>query len=101
VRNVVASVVRKKTLNSLVGRDFLRGGLEACNARTMRVLDDLEARAPETGFWLGDRACVADIGLFAQLHAMRLPTTPFRAADVAQRKRLSRYLDRVDAVTRG
>jgi glutathione S-transferase len=100
VRDLVAGMVRKKTLNSLVGRDFLRAGLDACHARALRVLDQLDARAPETGFWLGDKPSVADIGLFAQLHAMRLPKTVYRAEQVAQRKRLSRWLDRVDAVTR-
>jgi hypothetical protein len=32
---------------------------------------------------------------------LRLPQTPFRAAEIAQRQRLSRWLDRVDAATRG
>ena len=100
VRDLVAKMVRKKTLNSLVGRDFLRAGLDACHARTLRVLDQLDARAPEVGFWLGDKPCVADFGLFAHLHAMRLPKTAYRAAQVAERKRLSRWLERVDAVTR-
>jgi glutathione S-transferase len=66
-----------------------------------RVLDHLEARAPERGFWLGDKPTVADLGLFAQLHALRLPETAFRAADVAKRTRLSAWLDRVDAATSG
>jgi glutathione S-transferase len=66
-----------------------------------RVLDQLEARAPETGFWMGEQPSVADVGLFAHLHSLRLPQTPFRAADIAQRARLSRWLDRVDAATSG
>ncbi|MDB4988025.1 MAG: Glutathione S-transferase [Myxococcaceae bacterium] len=101
VRDLVASMIRKKTLRSLIGRDFLRGGLDSCHERLQRMLDLLEARAPEAGFWLGERACVADIGLFAHLHAMRLPTIPYRAEAIAQRTRLSRWLDRVDAATRG
>jgi glutathione S-transferase len=99
LRNVVATIVRRKTLAALRGRDFTRGGLAACEERLFRVLDHLEARAPETGFWLGERCTVADVGLFAHLHSLRLPQTPFRAADVAKRARLSRWLDRVDAAT--
>lgn len=101
VRDLVANMIRKKTLKSLIGRDFLRAGLDACHARTLRVLDQLEARAPETGFWLGDKLCVADLGLFGQLQAMRLPKTAYRAAQFAERRRLSNWLDRVDAATRG
>jgi glutathione S-transferase len=100
IRSVVASLVRKKTLKALVGRDFLRGGVEACHARLYGVLDALDARAPENGFWLGARATAADLGLFAHLHSMRLPGTPYQAEQIAKRVRLSRYLDRVDAATR-
>lgn len=46
------------------------------------------------------RLSVADLGLFAQLHALRLPQTPWRAEDLARRARLTRWLDRVDAATR-
>ena len=99
VRDIVASLVRKKTLTALEGRDFTRGGLAACEERLFRVLDHLEARAPERGFWLGEQASVADLGLFAHLHSMRLPSTPFRAADLAKRQRLNAWLDRVDAAT--
>jgi glutathione S-transferase len=101
VRDLVANMVRKKTLRALEGRDFTRAGLATCEARLFRVLDHLEARAPERGFWLGDKPSVADLGLFAQLHAMRLPETPFRAADIAKRTRLNAWLDRVDAATSG
>jgi glutathione S-transferase len=100
VRNVVASMVRKKTLRVLEARDFTRGGMAVYEQRLFRVLDLLEARAPESGFWMGERPCVADIGLFAQLHQLRFPGTAFRAAELKQRARLSAWLDRVDAVTR-
>jgi len=99
VRDLVANLVRRKVLGSLEGRDFTRGGLAACEARLQRVLDHLEARAPESGFWMGDAPSVADLGLFAQLHELRLPDIPFRAADIASRKRLHAWLDRVDAAT--
>jgi glutathione S-transferase len=99
IRNVVANLVRKKTLTALKGRDFTRAGLAECEARLQRVLDHLEARAPEQGFWLGEHPSVADLGLFAQLHSMRLPETAFRAGDISQRQRLSAWLDRVEAAT--
>ena len=60
-----------------------------------------DARAPADGFWMGPRPCVADLGLFAQLHALRFPKTPFSAGEVQKRAALSRYLDRVDETTRG
>jgi glutathione S-transferase len=101
VRDLIATFVRKKTLDSLKARDFTRAGLARCEERLFSVLDQLEARAPETGFWLGERACVADLGLFAQLHSMRIPLTPFRQADIAARRKLSAWLDRVDAATSG
>jgi glutathione S-transferase len=99
VRDIVASVVRRKTLRSLEARDFTRGGMALYEQRLFRVLDLLEARAPESGFWLGGKPSVADIGLFAHLHELRFPQTAFRAAELATRKRLHAWLDRVDAVT--
>jgi glutathione S-transferase len=100
-RALVANFVRKKTKTALIGRDFMRAGLDACYARMYRVLDSLDARAPSEGFWMGPSASVADLGLFAQLQALRFPGTPFQAEEVAKRTALSRYLDRVDAATRG
>jgi glutathione S-transferase len=100
VRMIVAPLVRRSTIAKLVERDFLRGGLDACYERLDRSLDALDARAPDDGFWLGERPTVADVGLFAQLHSLRLPTVPHAAELVAARARLTRYLDRVDLVTR-
>jgi glutathione S-transferase len=99
LRSLIAPAVRRKQHRALVGRDFLRGGLESCNERLARVLDQLEARAPEAGFWLGARPSAADLGLFAHLHALRFPELPWRAGDIAKRARLSRWLDRVEAAT--
>jgi glutathione S-transferase len=99
LRDVIAAFMRRKTLNMLVGRDFTRAGLPACDARMNRVLDHLESRAPATGFWMGAEITVADLGLFAHLHSLRLPQTEFRAADLAKRQRLSAWLDRVDQAT--
>lgn len=101
VRGIVAPMVRRGIRRKLVERDFTRSGLDVCYTRLRRVLDSLDARAPEEGFWVGPRACVADIGLFAHLHSLRLPLTPWQAEEVAKRARLSRYLDRVDVATLG
>lgn len=101
IRDLVAASVRRQTILKLIGRDFLRAGLDACYERMHRVLDELEARAPIDGFWLGPRPSVADLGLFAHLHSLRLPLLPWRAEDIARRTRLSAWLDRVDAMTRG
>ena len=100
IRPLAASIVRGRTVKKLVERDFTRAGLAACFERLAGVLDDLDRRAPEDGFWLGPRACVADLGLFGHLHSLRLPLVPFQAEEVKKRKRLDRYLDRVDAATR-
>ena len=100
VRSIVAGLVRRGTVKKLVERDFTRAGLDACYARFHRVLDHLDARAPETGYWMGERPSVADLGLFGHLHSLRLPLIPFQAEEVKKRRRLSAYLDRVDAVTR-
>ncbi len=100
LRWLVPAMVRKQTIKKLIGRDFLRAGLPDCYERMARVLDALDARAPEAGFWLGARPSVADLGLFAQLHSLRLPLVEFAADEVKKRARLSRYLDRVDAATR-
>jgi glutathione S-transferase len=100
VRTLVGNAVRRGTVKKLVDRDFMRGGLEACYERMDRTLDDLEARAPADGFWLGSEVTAADIGLFAQLHSLRLPLVEHAAAAVAKRTTLSKYLDRVDAASR-
>jgi glutathione S-transferase len=98
-RGFVSAMVRKGTLKRLHGRDFVRAGPEAYQRRLDGVLDLLDARAPEQGFWLGARPSVADLGLFAHLHQLRLPLTAFRAEEVKRRVRLSLWLDRVDAAT--
>lgn len=99
IRAIVAPMVRRAVVRKTIERDFVRGGLDACYERMRRVLDALDARAPEGGFWLGPKASVADLGLFAHLHSLRLPLTPWQAEEVGRRQRLARYLDRVDAAT--
>ena len=42
---------------------------------------------------------VADLGIFGQLHGLRAALTRPQAEAIAARRRLSAYLDRVDAAT--
>jgi glutathione S-transferase len=100
VRTLVGNSVRRGMIAKLLGRDFLRGGLEACYARMAITLDELDTRAPSEGFWLGASVTAADLGLFAHLHSLRIPLVEHAAAAVAKRANLSKYLDRVDAATR-
>jgi glutathione S-transferase len=101
LRSAVAGLVRRKVQQGLVARDFTRAGMGVWAERLAQTLDGLDARAPEQGFWLGAEATVADVGLFAQLHSLRLPRTPWRAEELARRQRLWSWLDRVDAATSG
>jgi glutathione S-transferase len=99
LRGALAAFVRHDIKRNLVARDFTRAGLADCYARLSTVLDGLEARAPAHDFWLGEVVSVADLALFAQLHTLRAPFTPAVAAQLAERRALSAYLDRVDAAT--
>jgi glutathione S-transferase len=100
VRSIVPNRLRARVVATLVARDIWRGGSHECWSRLSALLDDFERRAPETGFFLGDTLTRADIALFAQLHSFRTDLTPVQRDQVAKRKRLSAWLDRVDAVTR-
>lgn len=94
---LIAPRVRAKVVRGLEARDVWRAGHDACWDRFGATLDDLDARAPEAGFWLGSSLSRADIALFGQLHALRTPLTPWQKDQVAARKRLDAYLDRVGA----
>jgi glutathione S-transferase len=87
-------------VKGLVARDVWRAGPEACWKRFQVLLDQLDARAPEHGFWLSGPLSVADLALFGQLHSLRTPLTPWQAGEVARRLKLSAWLDRVDSATR-
>ncbi len=101
VRALVVPRLRAGVVAGLVARDVTRRGLDATWTELGRTLDDLEARAPWNGFWLGtDEPTVADLSLFAQLHELRSPLTPVQARMIAVRPRLDDWLDRVDARTR-
>jgi glutathione S-transferase len=100
LRPLLGAYFRKNALRVLVARDVWRAGPDACWRRFQSVLDSLEARAPEEGFWLGTFS-LADVGLFGQLFSLRQDLTPWQSEQISARPRLSRYLDRVDAATRG
>ena len=100
VRGLVAPMIRRGVLKSLVGRDVWRAGALACWARFERMLDQLDDRAPEAGFWITEDALtVADIAIFSQLHGLRNPLTARQRDMIRKRSRLSAYLDRVHADT--
>lgn len=101
VRAVVPALLRRKVVRNLVARDVWRSGEPACWRRFGALLDQLDERAPAQGFWLGGPVGVADVALFAQLHSLRTPLTPWQAQQVERRARLTAWLSRVDAATRG
>jgi hypothetical protein len=68
---VVPHLLRAGVLEVLLARDVWRAGSERCWRRFGELLDQLEARAPVSGFWLGGAPSVADLGLFAQLDSLR------------------------------
>jgi len=95
VRALIAPRVRKRVIGRLAAREIGRRGQEHCWQRFEMLLDQLDARAPERGFWCGKGISVADVALFAQLHSLRTPLTRPQAESLARRKRLSAWLDRV------
>lgn len=99
VRADMVPSIRANIVQGLVARDIWRHGPEACWQRFVILLDQLDERAPDDGFWINDRLTAADFALFGQLHSLRLSITPWQMAEVARRPRLSAYLDRVQART--
>ncbi len=105
VRAIVPNRLRAGVVERLVAREVWRGGPEECWRRFAALLDDLDARAPVEGGWVGGGPGespygLADVALFAQLHSLRTPLTPWQHDQVARRRRLTAWLDRVDAATR-
>lgn len=96
VRAIVPGRLRSGVRRRLEARDVVRNGLDACWARFEVTLDELEARAPARGYWLGDAPSRADVAIFAQLWSFRTDLTARQAASIARRKRLSAWLERVD-----
>lgn len=101
VRALIAPRLRARVIDALAARDVWRAGADECWARFERALDQLDARAPEGGFWVGARASIADVAIFGQLHGLRNKLTPWQSKAIAARPALSRYLDRVAEATRG
>lgn len=99
-RAIVPGLLRRGVIKNLVARDVWRRGAADCWDRFVTLLDALDARAPERGFWSSDRVGVADVALFGQLHAFRSELTPWQRSCVESRPRLVAWLDRVDAATR-
>lgn len=100
VRRIIAPAVRRRRVADLVARDIWRAGPDACWRRFQVLLDALERRAPTTDFWLGQHLSVADLALFAQLHSLCTPLTPWQQSQVQARPRLRDWLARVDQATR-
>jgi glutathione S-transferase len=101
VRAVIAPRIRARVVGGLVARDVWRAGADACWGRFVDTLDDLEARAPLRGFWLGASPGVADVALSAQLASLRTELTPWQSLEVEKRPRLVDWLDRVALATSG
>jgi glutathione S-transferase len=100
VQKLVVPRIRKRVIGGLVARDIWRAGPTMCWLRFQDTLDDLEARAPRSGFWLGDSVGVADVSLFGQLASLRTPLTAWQSRELEKRPKLVDWLDRVDAATR-
>lgn len=100
VRAIVAPMIRRRIVQSLVARDVWKAGPERCWARFEKLLDALERRAPERGGWCSASLGPADFALFGQLQSFRSDLTPSQRDAVERRPRLRAYLDRVDQATR-
>lgn len=98
-KSFVENLVRKKVGEAYARRDVLKQGMDAAWAEFERHLDNLEDRAPATGFWMGDALSVADIGLFSCIQQLRIPTTPWHRDRINEHPVLVDWLDRVDAAT--
>jgi glutathione S-transferase len=101
VRALIAPRVRSRVRRSLVARDVWRAGEEACWRRFVAALDQLEARTPARGFWLGPALTVADVSMFAQLRSLQTDLTAWQRSEIEQRGALRDWLNRVDRATRG
>jgi glutathione S-transferase len=92
----VRATVRKR----LAARDVARSSLEACWEEFEATLDQLEARAPVRGFWLGTSPTRADIALYAQLRSLCTALTPAQRDRVEAQDRLAAWMGRVDRACR-
>lgn len=99
VRKAVAPQIRKRVLKALHDRDVTRHGLDQTWARLYTLLNQLEARTPRAGFFMGESLSIADISLFAQLRSMACDLSPRQRDMVLSRPNLAAYLNRVDRAT--
>jgi len=100
VRAIVPERIRGGVRKRLEARDVVRANLDACWTKFETTLDELEARAPSHGYWLGDLPSRADVAIFGQLWSFRTELTARQAASIGQRTHLSAYLERVDRACR-
>ncbi|HEX4339334.1 MAG TPA: glutathione S-transferase family protein [Polyangiaceae bacterium] len=96
-RAIVPSRLRSRVRERLEMNGGGRARDDLRDSRFVMTLDELEARAPERGFWLGDAPSRADVAIFAQLWSLRTSLTPRQAGQIAARPRLSAWLERVHA----
>jgi glutathione S-transferase len=99
LRAIVVPRLRARVIKTLLARDVWRAGAERCWARFAALIEQLEARAPEHGFWCGRAISVADVALFGQLHSLRTTLTQPQCELIAHRRKLSAWLDRVHEAT--
>lgn len=99
VKLVVPKLLRKRVVGGLHARDVWRAGPEVCWQRFTALLDDLETRLGQKPYWLGEVRSVADIAVFAQLHSLRTPLSPWQHGELTRRPALTAWLDRMQAET--
>ena len=99
IRPIIAGLVRRRVMGSLMARDVWRAGEAACWARLETVLDQLDARAATRTWWVGEGLTIADLAIFGQVHSLRTPLTPRQHAMVDRRPHLRAYLDRIQTAT--
>ncbi len=99
IRGIVPDKLRKGIVKNLRAREIWDAGPKVCWQRFSERLDWLEERAPDQGFWLGERVDVADLALFAQLRSFNTDLTPWQGEQLTMRKRLYAYVQRVDRAT--
>lgn len=93
--------VRRKIVNSMRSMEFIRAGQDGCWQMFTDDLDQLEARVPATGFWLGEQLTVADISFFGMLHCLRSDLSAWQRDQINARPKLGSWLDRIDSITAG
>ena len=98
LRRVIPAFIRRRVVGSLVARDVWRAGPARCWERYGRLLDALEARAPEPGTsWVGgERWTVADVALYGQLRSLATALTPAQSAALQARRRLWAWLEALE-----